>query len=121
MPQFVILRHNSPRGLHWDLMIESGGVLRTWALSQPPAPGAEIACESLPDHRAAYLDYEGPISGERGSVSRWDHGTCRIVEQGEAAWILELSGQKLRGRAIVGQSPEAPQAWRFSFTPRPAP
>jgi hypothetical protein len=53
MPRFVILRHDSPRGVHYDLMLEDGDVLKTWALPQPPEAGVEMVCDALPDHRLA--------------------------------------------------------------------
>ena len=67
MPRFVILRHELPdprrRGVHWDFMLEHAGVLRTWALAEEPAPNKPISAEALADHRLAYLNYEGPVSG----------------------------------------------------------
>jgi hypothetical protein len=36
MSRFAILRHDSPRGLHWDLLLETGDTLATWALPQVP-------------------------------------------------------------------------------------
>lgn len=74
MPRYVILTHDHPFP-HWDLMLEDGGVLRTWRLLAEPAAGQVVRAEQLADHRLAYLDYEGPVSGGRGSVARWDHGT----------------------------------------------
>src|SRR4051794_23553598 len=63
MPRFVLLRHETPAGserpTHFDLMLEHNGVLRTWALSGLPAAGEPLLAEQLPDHRLAYLDYEG--------------------------------------------------------------
>ena len=61
MPRFVVLEHDSPCGRHWDFMLEQENALATWALPQPPDT-AEMPAEPLPDHRLAYLDYEGPIS-----------------------------------------------------------
>ena len=80
MPRYVILQHEMPAGhedrpLHWDLMFEWHDSLRTWALACEPRAGVEIAARRLSDHRLAYLDYEGPVSGDRGSVRRWDAGT----------------------------------------------
>ena len=115
MPQFVILRHDSPRGVHFDFMLESGGVLKTWALPQPPQPGLEMPCEALADHRLAYLDYEGPISGDRGSVTRWDRGTCTIERESDTEWAVNLSGEKLTGRATLHRLPNDPNGWTFSF------
>jgi hypothetical protein len=94
------------RPTHWDFMLESGGVLRTWALAEPPVVGRVIEAEQLPDHRLAYLDYEGEVSGGRGSVTRWDYGTCETVNvlQGEKeAPVLRLAmfGQKLAGEVVL--------------------
>src|SRR6185437_4307487 len=61
MSRFVLLEHDHPE-LHWDLMLESGAVLRTWRLTAPPCGGEVITAMASFDHRALYLDYEGPIS-----------------------------------------------------------
>ena len=39
--------------------------------------GLPFTCSAirLPDHRKHYLDYEGEVSGDRGTVSRIDSGT----------------------------------------------
>ena len=49
-----------------------------------PAPGVEMIAEALGDHRLDYLDYEGPVSGDRGLVSRWDRAVT-AVEQGQTS------------------------------------
>jgi hypothetical protein len=113
VPRFVILCHKSPQGAHFDLMLESGGVLKTWALPQPPQAGVEMTCEALSDHRLAYLDYEGPISGGRGDVSRWDRGTFVIERQNDAQWVVELAGEKLAGKAVLRRSADDPRQWRL--------
>ena len=60
VPRYVILEHDHP-ARHWDFMLESGDVLRTWRLAAPPRPGGAVAAEPSFDHRRAYLDYEGPV------------------------------------------------------------
>jgi hypothetical protein len=115
MPRYVILRHDSPRGIHFDFMLEAGETLKTWALPEPPRPEVEMPCEALGDHRLAYLDYQGPISGGRGSVTRWDSGTFTVESHGEAEWIINLAGEKLSGRAILRQNPDVLGQWYFSF------
>ena len=115
MPRFVILRHDDSRGVHFDLMLEAHGVLKTWALPEPPRPGVEIQCEALGDHRLAYLDYEGPISGDRGSVVRWDRGEYAVGEQSETRWVITLAGQKLAGSATLQGTADHPKGWTFSF------
>jgi hypothetical protein len=96
MPRFVILEHNHPM-LHWDLMLEAGPVLRTWRLAAPPRPGEAIAATAVFDHRLLYLDYEGPISGGRGRVVRWEHGTFTGPVPGEPPVIVHLHGERLHG------------------------
>src|SRR5438105_2884446 len=90
MARFVILEHDHP-SLHWDLMLEVAEVLQTWRLSAPPGEGP-VSAERSFDHRLIYLDHEGPISGGRGRVSRWDHGAFRWARQEEGAIVVELEG-----------------------------
>ncbi len=96
-------------------MLERGGVLATWALPQPPDSADAILVEALPDHRLAYLDYQGPISGGRGSVTRWDRGTCRVTHQSDAELAVRLAGGKLTGRATLTRLPGEAGRWQFSF------
>jgi hypothetical protein len=107
--RFVILEHDHPVR-HWDLMLEAGSVLRTWRLAEIPALGKEIDATALGDHRVMYLDYEGPVSGDRGSVKRWDGGTYAEEEAG----VLLLQGAKVRGRARLRQVQGT--TWRFVWT-----
>ena len=112
MPRFVILQHDSPEGMHYDLMLEVGEVLRTWSLPEPPAAGLAIPCRLLADHRLAYLDYEGPISAGRGSVTRWDSGMYQLQQQSDTCWAVRLLGEKLRGNATISR-PSAAGQWEF--------
>jgi hypothetical protein len=116
MPRFVILRHDSPRGEHFDFMLEAGGALKTWALPRVPEAGVEIDCEALADHRLAYLDYEGPISGDRGVVTRWDHGSYTIERENDGEWAVTLAGDKLAGRATLLRSAGNSTRWRYCLT-----
>ena len=119
MPRFVILRHDSPRGEHFDFMLEAAGVLKTWALPRPPEAGVEMDCEALADHRLAYLDYEGPISGERGVVTCWDRGTYTVERQNDREWAVTLAGDKLPGEATLLRSADDPKHWQFSLRDSP--
>jgi XTP/dITP diphosphohydrolase len=115
MPRFAILIHDRPGGLHYDFLLEQGDVLKTWALPQEPAPGLEIACAALADHRPLYLDYEGPISDGRGTVARWDRGTFRTTSWSGDVIIVELSGAKLAGRVELRRLANLPDAWQFAW------
>jgi len=113
MPRFVILRHDAPTGLHFDFMLERGGVLATWSMKKPPSVGVEQIAERLPDHRVAYLDYEGPISGGRGTVSRWEQGTYDEVGWDEDRVLVELRGEKLACRVLLEQIAGRTATWRM--------
>jgi hypothetical protein len=117
MPRYVILQHETTGGQHFDFMLEMRGTLKTWSISQPPLRGVEMGAEPLPDHRLAYLDYEGPISGGRGTVTRWDRGTYEVEYQSETELNLRLKGEKLIGKARLEQNPKIKTDWVFSFLP----
>lgn len=101
MPRFVILLHEMPpeseRPTHWDLMLEAGGALRTWALDEEPRATATIAALQLADHRLAYLDYEGPVSGNRGAVTRVAAGSYELLLDDTDRIVVRLEGEKVQG------------------------
>ncbi|MCC7086461.1 MAG: hypothetical protein IT427_15785 [Pirellulales bacterium] len=121
MPRFVVLRHESPSshraGVHWDMMLEYDGALRTWALTTEPAPGASIAAVALPDHRLHYLTYEGPISGDRGEVSRWDEGTYEMRRETLDELVFQLNGNRLTAEYSLRRTPEDNLRWTFRCSP----
>jgi len=81
-------------------MIEHGDALLTWQLDRPPT-GSEslpIRARRIGDHRRAYLEYEGDISGGRGAVRRVDRGCARIVELTEQRCRFLAEGSRLSGR-----------------------
>jgi hypothetical protein len=120
MPRFVVLYHEMPpeseRPSHCDVMLEHDGILRTWAVASPPASGRVQRADALSDHRLAYLDYEGPVSGARGSVRRWDSGEFRWLIDSPQRLEAELRGTHLLGTLVLAFSP-AGEAWELTFTP----
>ena len=97
MPRFAILVHDHPF-LHWDFLLENGAVCRAWRLlADPDSIMNVIPAEELPDHRLMYLDYEGPVSGQRGCVTRWDGGEFQWQINGQDNCEVELSGQQWNG------------------------
>jgi hypothetical protein len=112
MPRFVILEHDHP-ALHWDLMLEAGEALRTWRLEAAPGPGPDFVAARSFDHRRVYLDYEGPVSGGRGRVVRWDGGTFAWQEEAEDRVVVRLSGGRLHG--VLRLDRVGGEAWRGSF------
>lgn len=118
-----MLLHTLPDGSsHYDWLIELPGRtdehrLRSFRTDSNPSQwysGQLFHGEQLPDHRAHYLTYEGPIGADRGSVERISIGLCQETQLDSDSelslsvfWqlpgdrygeIVRYSGQKTAGR-----------------------
>ena len=117
--RFVLLNHVMPKGAdkatHVDLMFESGDVLRTWSLAAMPQPGESVTATELPDHRLEYLDYEGPVSSNRGSVERMDRGECHVESQSADEWTVRIVGDVYR--AVIQLTRERENVWTLRCLP----
>ena len=102
MPRYVILQHMMPphsgRESHYDLMLEDNGKLVTWAIPELPRAGLQTTATKLADHRLAYLDYEGPVSGDRGEVRRVQSGDYLASQWSEVLTTCELRSS---GRSLI--------------------
>jgi DNA polymerase Ligase (LigD) len=118
MPRFVLLEHRW-NGVHWDLMFEVGDHLRTWALDAPISSGVDLPARALGDHRLVYLDYEGEVSGGRGTVGRVDRGEYDVLEWTDDRVCARLLGERLVGVAELrtgeGGVTEAARRWVLRF------
>jgi hypothetical protein len=110
MPRFVILDHDHPFP-HWDFLLESGELLCGWRLLSEPVRGRPVAAEALPDHRPVYLDYEGPISGGRGRVMRWDRGSFDWLSNGPDELRVAVHGQVVRGAVSIRRCANGGWEW----------
>jgi hypothetical protein len=141
MPRFVLLYHNCPpeyeRPSHWDLMLETGDALRTWALARLPrdwttwhaqaaavypdcppiADGDAVAVERLADHRVDYLDQEGPLTGDRGEVTRIDRGTYERLSHAAEDARLTLFGSHWEGSIRLQQASADSTQWTATAIP----
>ncbi|MEZ6142972.1 MAG: DNA polymerase ligase N-terminal domain-containing protein [Zavarzinella sp.] len=98
--RFSILRHDWPI-LHWDFFLERETDLQSWRLpTEPKAPYHVVAEANFP-HRLLYLDYEGPVSNDRGSVSIWDKGTYSVILMDSRTVIVDLTGTHASGRWTI--------------------
>jgi DNA polymerase ligase (LigD)-like protein len=123
MPRFVILQHDTPTGYerppHFDLMLEAGEALRTFALPHWPEPGETVNAEQLADHRLAYLDYQGAISGGRGEVTRQEAGQYEIENDTSDTLLVRLRGRRLAGTLLLQRTSNSRQ-WRATWAARPS-
>ena len=103
---FVIQKH-AARRLHWDLRLEIGGVLRSWAIPRGPSldPSVKRLAVETEDHPIDYLHFEGIIPQGNygaGAMIVWDRGLWIPLEPVDAGYdagklLFELRGHKLRG------------------------
>jgi len=105
---FCVQQHRASR-MHFDLRLEMGGVLKSWAVPKGPTLDPEVRRLAMEteDHPLDYLRFEGVIPEGNygaGEVIVWDLGTYEIVgdepplkqyERGQIKFILR--GKKLRG------------------------
>ncbi|KQZ12728.1 DNA ligase [Mesorhizobium sp. Root554] len=104
---FVIHKHDATR-LHYDLRLEHGGVLWSWAVTRGPSldPSEKRLAVHVEDHPIDYAPFEGTIpKGEYGggTVIVWDEGTwmpdhdpAKGMKKGHIDF--ELHGHKLAGK-----------------------
>jgi DNA ligase D-like protein (predicted 3'-phosphoesterase) len=99
---YVIQKHKASH-LHYDLRLEEGGVLKSWAIPKlpPREEGVRRLAVETEDHPLGYEEFEGVIpEGEYGAgkVEVWDHGTYLPQETDPGKRIIEIKGHKLSGR-----------------------
>jgi DNA ligase D len=104
--RFVVHKHHATAD-HYDLRLEIGGVLKSWAVPRGPSlnPADKRLAVETEDHPVEYIDFEGVIpEGEYGGgpMIMWDTGTWAPMEDVEkslrtGAFKFRLAGQKLNG------------------------
>jgi bifunctional non-homologous end joining protein LigD len=106
--RFVVQKHAATR-LHFDLRLELGGVLKSWALTRGPSldPADKRLAIEVEDHPLEYRSFEGGIEAGygAGTVMVWDEGTwepapevedpAEALARGNLKFVLH--GQRLRG------------------------
>ena len=111
--RFTIQRHRAT-ALHYDVRLEIGGVLVSWAVPKGPTldPAARRLAMRTEDHPIEYLDFEGVIPAKQygaGDVIVWDWGyfepeaetpdPAKALRKGEIKFVLH--GEKVRGRFTI--------------------
>jgi len=100
--RFVVQLHDATT-LHFDLRIQAGEVLRSWAVPKGPSldPGVRRLAVPVEDHDLSAGDFEGVHEGQArgsGAVIIWDEGTAEIMRDEPGHLSFTLYGHKLSGR-----------------------
>ena len=132
MPRFVILEHDWPTRALGLSSWNPGSVLRAWRLLAEPAPGMEVPAEPNADHRLLYLDYEGPVSGGRGTGAAMGRGHLRVARgraganRGRTARreirrpgaSIESDGRRASSESLTALAGDRPRRGRRRIAPR---
>ena len=136
----VFLRHELPDGTsHIDWLIAplardsrpDDRVLVSWrmteqaaqALREPTGEAFEFVAVRMADHRHRYLDYEGPVGGDRGVVARVAIGGVVVFDEGPDRFrgLLAMGGVWRVSGDRIGPAPSPTDAgpapmglWKFS-------
>ncbi|MQA86585.1 MAG: DNA ligase [Streptosporangiales bacterium] len=102
---FVVHEHHARR-LHWDLRLERGGVLVSWAVPKglPPDPKINHLAVRTEDHPIDYAGFEGEIpKGEYGAgrVLIWDRGRYETEKWSDREVKFVLHGSRVSGRYVL--------------------
>ena len=119
---FVVHRHEA-RQLHYDLRLEQGGVLKSWAVPRgfSYAPAEKRLAVRTEDHPLAYEHFSGRIPKGQygaGTMTIWDRGTYRLVKEPDWERALAkgelkalLFGRRLRGEWHLVRTQQGPNTW----------
>jgi bifunctional non-homologous end joining protein LigD len=97
---FVIQKHSTPDGGHWDLMLQIENTLWTWRINHPPEhiQNTPITAQRIADHPLRFLTYEGSVQNYTASVKIADNGNFKITKQTDGEIEFEAIGKRLSGR-----------------------
>jgi bifunctional non-homologous end joining protein LigD len=102
---FVIQEHDARR-LHYDLRLENGGVLKSWAVPKglPETTRVRRLAVETEDHPIEYANFEGTIPQGQygaGTVKIWDKGNYETKLWQNDKIEFTLNGERLKGRYIL--------------------
>src|ERR1700691_454982 len=117
---FVVQKHHARR-MHYDLRLEIGGALKSWAVPEGPCldPKVRRFAKLVEDHPLDYASFEGRIPAGNygaGTVIVWDRGTWVTLADPERALAageikFRLVGDKLAGGWMLVRLQDDPTNW----------
>jgi DNA ligase D-like protein (predicted 3'-phosphoesterase) len=101
VPRFVVQLHDATT-LHYDLRLELGGVMRSWAVPKGPSldPAVKRLAVAVADHTVQDVPFEGVYEDAArgsGAVIVWDEGEFELVREEPDHLVVNLDGHKLAG------------------------
>ena len=120
--RFSIAKHempaNSSRHSHFDLFLESEGTLMTWELTSLLTSQNNQVVRRLANHRLVYLDFQGPLSDDRGTVKLVDTGSLEWVTLESERLIGRINGQTTDGKlTLTSEGSSINDVWNLTFEP----
>ena len=99
--RFVVQLHDATT-LHFDLRVQVGDVLRSWAVPKGPSldPAVRRLAVPVEDHSLAAGEFEGVYPEARhgtGAVIIWDEGPAEITRDEPGHLSFVAHGSKLTG------------------------
>lgn len=115
--RFVVQLHDATR-LHYDLRVQLGDMLRSWAVPKGPSldPAVRRLAVPVEDHELSAGDFEGvherPPPGDSrwrgsGAVIIWDEGPAEIVRDEPGHLSVILDGSTLTGGFALTRTSES--------------
>src|SRR4051794_17770887 len=100
--RFVVQLHDATR-LHYDVRLEMGGVLQSWAVPRGPSmdPRIRRLAVQVADHDLSAGEFEGVHAGQprgSGAVIIWDEGTVTVLRDEPDHISFVVDGHKIQGR-----------------------
>jgi bifunctional non-homologous end joining protein LigD len=97
--RYVIQKHTQDEGVHWDLMLEAGEILRTYRLDIGPEEilNRPATAEKIFDHSLRFLTYEGLVQNGTGTVKIEDRGIYKITSESNDLVEINFEGEVLSG------------------------
>ena len=140
--RFVVHEHHATN-LHFDLRLEMGGVLKSWAVPKGVSmnPAEKRLAVAVPDHPVSYIDFEGTLpegTYGAGEVRVWDSGKYETgsdpekqLEKGKLVFtffglklrvefaLVKMKGQKKNWLIIKADDQFADPNWRLETVLKP--
>src|SRR3954469_11272344 len=118
--RFVVHKHQASH-LHFDLRLEMGGVLKSWAVPKGPSlnPADKRLAVMVPDHSIKYGSFEGTLEEGTygaGEVRIWDDGKYEteidpLVQLEKGNIRFRFFGLKVRGEYILTRMSRQENNW----------